>query len=316
MSRTTQPSRREFAALVAGSAVAGAAAPLALPQATTTAAATLTAQDVIDRIRTRIGVDWKPDGVDAIKAGDPSTRITGIVTTSLASIAVLRQAAAAGANLVITSQPTFYSRGDARTPPAGRGGGPGAPPPPAPPPDPVFTAKNDLLAQHNLVVFRLSDHWRQRQPDPYVQGIGDVMGWPQAQADGEAITYTIAAATLDALARDVRTKLGVRGGLRVVGDPATRISRVALLPGSTPITASLAALPGVDAIIAGEVREWESTEYVRDVVHAGGRKGLILVGRIVSEDAGMRVCAKWLETIVPEVPVRHLTAGDPYWRPA
>ncbi len=316
MSRTTQPSRREFAALVAGSAVAGVAAPLARPHATQAPGTALTAQDVFDRIKARIGVEWKPDSVDTIKAGDPSTRVTGIVTTSLASIAVLRQAAEAGANLVITSQPVFYSRADARTPPAGRGGGPGGAPPPAPPPDPVFTAKNDLIAQHNLIVLRLSDHWRQRRPDPYVQGIGEVMGWPQAETTGEAITYTTPAATLDALARDVRAKLQVRGGLRVIGDPQTRIARVALLPGSTPITASLAALPGVDAIIAGEVREWESTEYVRDVVHAGGRKGLILVGRIVSEDAGMRACATWLETIVPEVPVRHLTAGDPYWRPA
>jgi len=69
-------------------------------------------------------------------------------------------------------------------------------------------------------------------------------------------------------------------------------------------------------VIAGEVREWESAEYARDVVRAGQPKGLILVGRIVSEEPGMALCARWLETIVPEVPVRHIPAGDPYWRPA
>jgi hypothetical protein len=72
----------------------------------------------------------------------------------------------------------------------------------------------------------------------------------------------------------------------------------------------------VDVIIGGEMREWESTEYVRDVVHSGGRKGLILVGRIVSEEAGMQACATWLESLVAGVPVRHIAAGDPYWRPA
>ena len=75
-------------------------------------------------------------------------------------MAVLQQAVKAGANVVITSQPTFYAKADARTPPAPRGPGggpPGSPPPPPPPPaaaapaDPVFTAKNAFIDQHKLV---------------------------------------------------------------------------------------------------------------------------------------------------------------------
>jgi hypothetical protein len=93
------------------------------------------------------------------------------------------------------------------------------------------------------------------------------------------------------------------------------VQRVALLPGSTPIAAAVATLPNVDVVIAGEVREWESVEYARDAVESGQRKAMILVGRIVSEDPGMQVCANWLKTLVPEVAVRHVGAGDPYWRP-
>ena len=81
------------------------------------------------------------------------------------------------------------------------------------------------------------------------------------------------------------------------------------------IQTTLSVLPRVDALIAGEIREWESSEYARDVVNAGLGKALILVGRSLSEDAGMKVCADWLRTIVPEAPVRWLPAGDPYWRP-
>ena len=58
--------------------------------------------------------------------------------------------------------------------------------------------------------------------------------------------------SLDALVAHTKTSLQSRGGIRVVGDPKLRVRKVALLPGSTPIEASLAALPGVDAIIAGE----------------------------------------------------------------
>ncbi len=44
-------------------------------------------------------------------------------------------------------------------------------------------------------------------------------------------------------------------------------------------------------------------------------KGLILIGRLVSEDPGMKVCADWLNTIVPEARATAIPAGDPYWRP-
>ena len=106
-----------------------------------------------------------------------------------------------------------------------------------------------------------------------------------------------------------------RAGVRVVGRPQARVRTIGVLPGTRPIQDTVALLPRVDAIIAGEIREWESSEYVRDVVNAGIGKGLILVGRSMSEDAGMKVCADWLRPLVPEAPVRWLPAGDPYWRP-
>jgi hypothetical protein len=62
-------------------------------------------------------------------------------------------------------------------------------------------------------------------------------------------------------------------------------------------------------------REWESSEYARDMVTSGRDRGLILIGRTLSEDPGMKVCAQWLERIVPETPVRWMPAGDPFWRP-
>jgi len=82
-----------------------------------------------------------------------------------------------------------------------------------------------------------------------------------------------------------------------------------------PLAADLVR-QNVDVIVAGEVREWESVEYVRDKVFAGEKKGLVLIGRLVSEEPGMEVCANWLKTFVTEVPVRHISAGDPYWRPS
>jgi putative NIF3 family GTP cyclohydrolase 1 type 2 len=314
----THLSRREFATLAASAAVA----PLAL-RSTPVQAAAITAQELIDRIKAQIGVAWKAETVDGLKAGNPATAVTGIVTTALPSLAVLQQAVTAGANVVIASQPTFYARADARTPPARRGpGGPNAPPPgpppPAepPPPDAVFTGKNKYIDDHKLIVIRLSDHWRLREPDPLAHGLAAALGWNAFQVTGDPKRYDVPAQTVEALVGLLEEKLGARGGIRVVGDPKTSVKRIGLLPGSTPIKASLDLLPGVDAIVAGEVREWESVEYARDVVASGAKKALILVGRIVSEEPGMQACAAWLKTVVPGVPVRHIAAGDPYWRPA
>lgn len=295
-------SRRDFVRLGTASA---AASPFVLR------AAALTAQDVVDRIRKSVGVDWQAGTVDTFKVGDPATVVTGIATASLATIPVLRQAVVAGANLVITSGPIFYSRSDSPTPPAGRGRG-AATPPPA---DPVFTAKHEFIRANRLVVWRFSDHWRRRTPDPFAAGIRDALGWQPGRAGNDPRRVTIPPTTLDALVGHVTTALGARGGLRVVGNQRARISTVALLPGTLAIQDTLAHLPHVDAMIAGEIREWESSEYARDTVTAGGNKALILVGRTLSEEAGMKLCAQWLGSIVPEAPVRWVAVGDPYWRP-
>src|SRR5687767_10746431 len=257
----TRVSRREFVGLGAAGAIA---APLVLDPTRARAAAP-TAQDVVDRIRKSLGVAWQPDTVDTFKAGDPSTVVTGIVTTSLATIDVMRRAVRAGANLIITSGPTFYSRADRPTPPAGRGRGAATPPSP----DPVFTAKNEFVKANNLVVWRFSDHWRLRTPNPFTQGLIDALGWTKYRTADNPERVTVPALALDALVEDVRKKLNARGGMRTVGNRQLRVRRIGFLPGTVPIQTTLKVLPEVDALIAGEIREWESSEYARDMATEG-----------------------------------------------
>ncbi len=317
----TELSRREFAALVAAGVIAGRAAG---PRAEGRARA-ITAGEVIERIKAGIGAPWQAETIDGLKAGSATTTVTGITTTAMATLAVLREAVESGANFIITTEPTFYGRADSPTRPAGRRGGPGGgrgaagnalPAPPQPPPrDAVWEAKNDFVTSHDLVVFRLNEHWRQRTPDPFVSGLAEGLALQPAASGGGAAHYQVPDLTLEAFVAAVKDRLHSRGGIRVVGDPQARVRSAALLPGSTPITATIDAMPGVDVVLAGEVREWESVEYARDVAFSGQRKGLVLVGRVVSEDPGMAACARWLGSIVTEVPVRHVAAGDPYWRP-
>ena len=293
-------SRREFVALTT-------AVPVAIP-AILQGRAAPTAQEIVDRIKQRIGIEWKADGVDTFKGGDPMTPVKGVATTAMASLDVLKQAVKAGANFVITCEPTFYSRADTPAPTGARRGGPVAP-------DAIFTAKNEFIRNNQLVVWRFSDHWRQRTPDPLSVGLADTLGWGRLRAQDDPRRITIPGTTLESLASDLKRKLNSRGGIRVVGDPRLRVSKIALLPGTSPVQSALGLFPLVDAIIAGEVREWESVELARDKVTAGERKSLILLGRVVSENPGMSECAKWLKDVVPEVRTTWIPVDDPYWRP-
>jgi len=103
--------------------------------------------------------------------------------------------------------------------------------------------------------------------------------------------------------------------LRVVGDPETKISRVVISPGYSNLQASLRTFPSNDLFIVGELREWEGVEYAFDAMTAGMGKGLIVLGHSISEDPGMDEAADWLRTIITEVPIEFIPAGEPFWTP-
>ncbi len=288
MSGVMQLSRRRFASL------AGAAAMPLLAQGPP-----LTAQQVVDRIQKNAGVPWQPQSLDTFKAGDPATPVTGIATTGMATMDVLTRASKAKANLIVTLEPTFFGRLDA---PAAD--------------DPVYIAKQEFIRKNGLVVWRFTDHWRARKPDPFATGLAATLGWTKYQVADDVFRYDVPSITLTALAADLAKRLKARAGIRVIGDPQTRVRRIALLPGLSPLAAAMKALPECDLLLAGETREWESVEYAHDTVASGQKKGMIMLGRVMSEDPGMNACAAWLKTLVPEIPVQWMPAGDPYWRPA
>jgi hypothetical protein len=304
MNRSNAPSRREFVA-------AGAAALIAagLSADTSAEAAALTAQQIVDRIRANVGVPWRETTVDTFKAGNPQTIVTGIATTVMATLAVLRQAAAAGRNLIVTCEPTFYNGNDDPGPRAS---------------DPIYLAKKAFIDEHRLVVWRFQDHWGARTPNEFATALADTLGWAKLRTPENPLIYAIPSTTLRALAAHVSAGLGVRpperrrlgeGGMRVIGNPGMRIRRVFLSPGTTSLQATIDNLPKADLVLSGEPREWEAVEYVADTASAGRPKGMIAVGRVVSEEPGMLACAAWLRTIVTEIPIESIAVGDPYWRP-
>jgi len=262
-----------------------------------------TARDIIARIQGHVGVPWRSETVDTVKAGDPDTPVTGIAVTMMATHDVLQRAVAAGLNLVITHEPTFYGHLD-------------QPEDLEKAADPVLAAKRAFVAQNRLVVFRFHDHWHARSPDGIREGMVRALGWEKLARAEEPFLFTLPEASLERLAADLRQRLDVHV-LRVVGDPALVVSKVALSPGAAGSLREIRALErdDVEVLVLGETREWETVEYAADAVAQGRRKALLILSHIPSEQAGMEECARWLKGFVSEVPVELVPARDPFWAP-
>jgi putative NIF3 family GTP cyclohydrolase 1 type 2 len=285
-------SRREFVWTAAAGLV-----PLATPGAQTKA---VTVQALIDRIHSNLGVPWRDKTVDGLKAGAPGDPVAGVATTVAATLEVLRRAAAAGHNFVVTQEPTFYGANDE---PGNRAS------------DPVYLAKKTFIDERRLAIFRFSDHWRAHQLGEDAAALAKVLGWTNRRGPGGYGVYDIPETTLGQLATHVRSRLDIRGGLRVVGRNDLRVRSVLVSPGTTDLLSTVARLPDADVILAGEPREWEAVPYVLDARTAGQPKAMIAIGRLVSEEPRMRACAAWIHGFAREVRVEHYPVGDPYWSP-
>lgn len=281
--------RREF---VLGSATGLVLAPHLLAQG-----AGLTAQQVADRIRTNAGAPAPANTVDGIKAGEPATVVTGIATAVMVTIDVLKRAAAAKQNFIVVHEPTFYAAND----------NPGARAT-----DPVYLAKKKLIDDERLVIYRLYDQWNARTPNEAVKALKSMLGLEEWRSLPEEIAG-VAPTTLGGLAEQVRAKLGARGGVRVVGPTELLVQRVWLSPGTTTVAHTIAGFKLADVVIAGEPREWEAVPYTYDTEAYGFPKGMIVLGRVLSEGPSMKAAATWIKSLIPEVPVEALTTIDPYW---
>ena len=264
----------------------------------------LTAREVIARIQVHVGIPWQQETVDTFKAGNPDAEVHGIAVTMMATLDVLQRAAAAGQNLIITHEPTFYNHLDKPDELEQKEN------------DPVLAAKRAFIQEHNLVIWRFHDHWHRRKPDGIEAGMAHALGWENFQDSGNQYLFAIPETDLEHLASDLKSRLKIRV-MRVVGDPKLKVGRVALVPGASGFGKETRALElsDVQVLVTGEPREWETVEYVADAVTEGKRKALIILGHIPSEQAGMAECQRWLKTFISEVPVEFVPAREPFWSP-
>ena len=260
-----------------------------------------TAAQIIERIQQHVGIPWFEPTIDTFKAGNPADTVRGIAVTMMATLDVLQRAVAKGDNLIITHEPTFYGHEDqtAKLKDAN---------------DPVYLEKQKFIDEHRLIVWRFHDHWHARKPDGIHAGMVRALGWGAYQDNDNPFVFHLPSTTLKELAVSLKEKLGIHA-LRVIGDSAASCSTISLSEGfpGFDMNRRFFQFPGVEVMVMGEAHEWETIEYAADAVKEGNKKGMIVLGHIPSEQAGMEECARWMREFVKEVPVEFVPAKEPFW---
>lgn len=258
-----------------------------------------TAGELIFSIKQNITCEWNDETVDTFKGGKASMEITGIATTFLATLEVLKKAKENGFNMIITHEPTFYNHLD-KIDLYGV--------------DDVINEKLNYIKDNNLIVFRFHDHIHQTSPDGIYKGVVDKMDWQNYEVSKRPYIYKLPKTSLKELVIQLNNIFDIPV-IRVVGDPEMILTNASLVLGASGAQRQISVLQrnDVDVEIIGETQEWETVEYVRDAVNMGKKKALIIIGHANSEEAGMKYCADWLKTFVSEVPIEFIPAGDPFW---
>ncbi len=261
----------------------------------------MTAQEVIDKIKKNVTCDWAKQTVDTFKAGNPDQIVTGIVTTFIATMDVLKKARDLNCNLIITHEPTFYNHLDETSHLQD---------------DPVYQAKMKFITDNGLIIFRFHDHIHRTNPDGIMKGMLEKLDWKHHVVNEDPMILKFEKMYVGDLAKELKITFD-KSPIRVIGDPNASFTHVAFAPGAPGYEAHIRLLErdDVDVLVGGEVPEWESITYVRDAVGAGMNKTMILLGHVNSEEAGMKYCAGWLGGFIKNIPIHYIPAGDPFYVP-
>jgi putative NIF3 family GTP cyclohydrolase 1 type 2 len=257
-----------------------------------------TAGSLIENIIKHTGARTIPNTVDVIKTGDPQTVVSGVVTCMFASMNVLKKAVEMNCNLIITHEPLFYNHRDETKQFSN---------------DPVYLAKRKYIDDHKLVVWRFHDYVHSIKPDAIDYGMIKKIGWLKYSSEEELIKITLPETTVYGVIQHLK-KVFTGYSFNVIGDPGMKVSNVMFSAGAPGSETHFRMLrrDDIDLVIAGEVPQWETYEYVRDAVNQGKKKAIIFLGHIPSEEGGMEYAAEWIKGFIKDTPVTFVECGPSY----
>jgi putative NIF3 family GTP cyclohydrolase 1 type 2 len=243
--------------------------------------------------------------VDTFKLGDPDAIVHGIAVAWQSQWPALKAAHAAGCNMFITHEPTFYVHRDDD---------------PGSYADAHLDAKRAWLEETGMVVYRCHDVWDvvpvHGVRDSWARGLG-LDGAPLAEDERRYYgLYRVPAQPLGELARSLAGRVRDVGQTHVqlIGDMQRIVRSLAIGTGAACRVPAMAALrgsdgAGPDALLVTDdgMKFWADGSWAidRDLP-------LLVVNHATAEEWGMRSLAAYLRSHFPGVSVRHLSQGCVY----
>jgi putative NIF3 family GTP cyclohydrolase 1 type 2 len=262
-------------------------------------------REIVDRILKVNGGKKFEKTCDQLIEGSWDQQVTGIVTTFMATIEVIRKTIDSGCNLIITHEPTYFTGSDDCEWLAA---------------DPVYQEKKTLINKNRISIWRYHDHMHHGNKDLIYTGLVKELGWMDylVKKLPEPHCYSIPVTSLAELIEFLKKTLGLKV-VRVIGNPGMKCSRVGILVGAmsqgmdkenTP--AKLMFEQKLDVMICGDIAEWTLSAYVRDAAAMGLNKAMVVVGHERSEESGMKEMAVWLQPLTGGIPVITIDSGEPF----
>jgi putative NIF3 family GTP cyclohydrolase 1 type 2 len=262
-------------------------------------------REVVEVVLTLNGGRKFESTCDQLIEGHWENQVTGVVTTFMATVDIIRQAIAMGYNLIITHEPTYFSGLD-RTDWLEA--------------DPVYHKKKTLINENRISIWRYHDHMHSGNTDLIYAGVLKDLGWIGYLNTEFPLPhcYTIPATTVAGLAAFLKKTLGMKV-IRIIGDPNMKCRRVGILVGGGSLGLGQEEMPAklmndqlLDVMICGEITEWTLSAYVRDAAAMGFNKAMIIVGHERSEEPGMKELANLLQPLLKDIPVHFSDSGEPF----
>ncbi len=237
---------------------------------------------------------------DTIKHGSEQKELRRVAVCMIGTVDVIRAVHEWGADMLIVHEPTYYDHMD------------------QPSDDPVTRAKQALVAENDMVIYRYHDHMHGKEIDEIREGelhyLG-LCGTLEKTSDfGSAILTLKEPLTTREIMQRIESRLGVRQA-RMTGAVDKEVTRIALCFGTPAGVFSFLKSDDIDLVITGEACEWKLCEYARDAAALGFRKSLIVMGHIGSERDGMRLLSERLKKEYPALEVAYFECGEVYLSP-